>query len=106
MRRNRPTHALRDPAGSAEAPARRRPTPHGLAPHFHALSGQLAAAVRNADWAGSRGELRASAAEITLPPALRSSSALRHAARQHLHPRSVAFRHAVRTRRVPEHRRC
>ena len=68
----------------------------GLNAHIHALSGQLAAAVRNADWAGSRGELRASAEEARLPKALRSSSALA-TLRASLTPRSVAFRHAVRT---------
>lgn len=68
----------------------------GLATHIHALSGQLAAAVRNANWAGSRGELRAAAAETPLPAALRSSSA-RATLRANLTPHSVAFRHAVRT---------
>ncbi|MDE3071963.1 MAG: FUSC family protein [Pseudomonadota bacterium] len=68
----------------------------GMAAHLHALSGQLAAAVRNADWAGSRGELRASAAETRLPKALRSSSGWA-TLRAGLSPRSVAFRHAVRT---------
>jgi len=68
----------------------------GLNAHIHALSGQLAAAVRNADWAGSRGELRASAEETRLPKALRSSSAWA-TLRANLTPRSVAFRHAVRT---------
>jgi uncharacterized membrane protein YccC len=67
----------------------------GLAGHIHALAGQLAAAVRNADWAGSRGELRASAAETRLPTALRSSSTWA-TLRASLTPRSVAFRHAVR----------
>src|SRR6185312_4892744 len=67
----------------------------GLAAHIHALAGQLAAAVRNADWAGSRGELRASAAETRLPKALRSGSAWA-TLRANLTPRSVAFRHAVR----------
>jgi uncharacterized membrane protein YccC len=67
----------------------------GLAAHIHALSGQLAAAVRNADWAGSRGELRASAAETRLPKSLRSSSTW-PTLRASLTPRSVAFRHAVR----------
>lgn len=66
-----------------------------LAAHIHALSGQLAAAVRNADWAGSGGELRASAAETRLPKALRSSSAWA-TLRASLTPRSIAFRHAVR----------
>lgn len=68
----------------------------GLATHIHALSGQLAAVVRNANWAGSRGELRAAAAETPLPAALRSSSA-RATLRANLTPHSVAFRHAVRT---------
>jgi uncharacterized membrane protein YccC len=68
----------------------------GLATHIHALSGQLAAAVRNANWAGSRGELRAAAAETPLPAALRSSSA-RATLRANLTPHSVAFRHAVRS---------
>ncbi|MGN6655514.1 MAG: FUSC family protein [Rhodanobacter sp.] len=67
----------------------------GSAPHRDALVGQLAAAVRNADWAGSRGELRASAAETLLPPTLRSTS-IRATLRATLTPRSVAFRHAVR----------
>ncbi len=71
--------------------------PHadGLSAHRHALIGQLAAAVRNADWAGSRGELRASAAEIQLPSALRTT-AIWATLRASLTPRSVAFRHAVR----------
>lgn len=68
----------------------------GLATHIHALSGQLSAAVRNADWAGSRGELRASAAETFLPQALRASSGVA-ILRANLTPHSVAFRHAVRT---------
>lgn len=68
----------------------------GLATHIHALSGQLAAAVRNANWAGSRGELRAAAAETPLPAVLRSDSALAML-RAALTPQSVAFRHAVRS---------
>ncbi|EIM00700.1 hypothetical protein RHOFW104T7_01500 [Rhodanobacter thiooxydans] len=67
----------------------------GVAAHIHALAGQLAAAVRNADWAGSRGELRANAAETRLPPSLRSNSPWA-ILRASLTPRSVAFRHAVR----------
>lgn len=68
----------------------------GFAAHRRALDGQLAAAVRNANWAGSRGELRAAAAETRLPRPLRSGSA-RAALRANLTPRSAAFRHAVRT---------
>ncbi|WP_426702564.1 FUSC family protein [Rhodanobacter sp. Col0626] len=78
-------HALLDGGGNAD----------GLAAHIHALAGQLAAAVRNADWAGSRGELRASEAETQLPTTLRSSSTWA-TLRANLTPRSVAFRHAVR----------
>jgi uncharacterized membrane protein YccC len=70
--------------------------PDALARHIHALSGQLAAAVRNANWAGSKGEMRAAAAETPLPAALRSSSALA-TLRASLTPHSVAFRHAVRS---------
>jgi len=70
--------------------------PDNLARHIHALSGQLAAAVRNANWAGSKGEMRALAAETPLPAALRSSSALA-TLRASLTPHSVAFRHAVRS---------
>ena len=63
--------------------------------HIHALSGQLAAAVRNANWAGSRGEIRAETAESSLPAPLRSGSALA-AMRANMIPQSIAFRHAVR----------
>lgn len=66
-----------------------------LAAHIHALSGQLAAAVRNANWAGSRGEIRAAAAETRLPSALRGNSAL-STLRANLTTHSVAFRHAMR----------
>jgi uncharacterized membrane protein YccC len=65
------------------------------ASHIHALSGQLAAAVRNADWAGSRGEIRAAAAETRLPRALRGNSALA-TLRANFTVHSVAFRHAMR----------
>ncbi|QAU24308.1 FUSC family protein [Dyella sp. M7H15-1] len=66
-----------------------------VATHIHALSGQLAAAVRNANWAGSRGEIRAAAAETRLPSALRGNSAL-GALRANLTTHSMAFRHAMR----------
>ena len=67
-----------------------------LAAPLHALIGQLAAAVRNADWAGSRGELRAAVAEHPLPRRLRSSAALA-TLRANFTPDSVAFQHAVRS---------
>lgn len=59
------------------------------------LGGELRAALRNTDFAGSRGELRAHAAEQRLPPALRTRNALA-ALRANLRLSSVAFRHAVR----------
>ncbi|HEX6612837.1 MAG TPA: FUSC family protein, partial [Rhodanobacteraceae bacterium] len=60
-----------------------------------ALGGQLRAAVRNADVAGSRGELRAQRAEFALPRALRPANPLA-TLRANLHFSSVAFRHAIR----------
>ena len=66
-----------------------------MASHIHALSGQLAAAVRNANWAGTRGEQRAAVAETRLPRALRGSSALA-TLRANFTTHSVAFRHAMR----------
>jgi uncharacterized membrane protein YccC len=63
--------------------------------HVHALIGQLAAAVRNANWAGSRGEERAAAAETALPHALRGGATWA-TLRANLTMRSVAFRHALR----------
>ncbi len=73
-----------------------RSMPGGMATHLRALDGQLAAAVRNANWAGSRGELRAEAEETQLPRTLQSGS-VRAMLRANLTPRSMAFRHAVRT---------
>jgi uncharacterized membrane protein YccC len=89
----RAAHALKTlQATQAAFPAN---TGGALALHTQALGGQLAAAVRNANWAGSRGELRASTAETTLPKVLRSGAALA-TLRANLTPSSVAFRHAVR----------
>lgn len=70
--------------------------PDKLAAHLRALDGQLAATVRNANWAGSRGELRAAAAETRLPRTLQSSSAWA-VLRANLTVHSVACRHALRT---------
>ncbi|KJV37076.1 FUSC family protein [Luteibacter yeojuensis] len=67
----------------------------GLTGHIHALSGQLAAVVRNTNWAGSRGEERAQREETVLPETLRSTSPLAML-RANITPHSVAFRHAVR----------
>jgi uncharacterized membrane protein YccC len=63
--------------------------------HARALGGQLRAAVRNADFAGSRGELRLAAREAALPRNLRPRNPLA-ILRANLHLSSVAFRHALR----------
>ncbi|TPG10775.1 FUSC family protein [Rhodanobacter glycinis] len=89
------SHALQTLRASEQALFEGSSDTGGMPAHIHALSGQLAAAVRNADWAGSRGELRASAAETRLPQSLRSSATWA-TLRASLTPRSVAFRHAVR----------
>lgn len=60
-----------------------------------ALGGQLRAAARNADVAGSLGELRAQRAEFRLPRTLRPANPLA-TLRANLHFSSVAFRHAIR----------
>ncbi len=60
-----------------------------------ALGGQLRAAMRNADFAGSRGELRAEETEARLPASLRSGSAFA-TLRANFNLQSVAFRHALR----------
>jgi len=60
-----------------------------------ALGGQLRAAARNAEVAGSRGELTAQRAEFRLPRALRPASPMA-TLRANLNFQSVAFRHAVR----------
>jgi uncharacterized membrane protein YccC len=59
------------------------------------LAGQLRAALRNADFAGSRGDLRAFAAEARLPRTLRQRNALA-ILRANLTLSSIAFRHALR----------
>jgi uncharacterized membrane protein YccC len=59
------------------------------------LAGQLRAMLRNTNFAGSRGELRAQLAEAHLPRALRPRSALA-TLRANIGLSSIAFRHAVR----------
>jgi uncharacterized membrane protein YccC len=77
----------------AERRARRR---LGIAlARANGLAGQLRAAVRNADFAGSRGELRAVAAEARLPRLLRPRNALA-TLQANLTLSSIAFRHALR----------
>ena len=63
--------------------------------HAHALGGQLRAAVRNAEFAGSRGELRLEAHDARLPRELRPRNALA-ILRANLRLSSIACRHAIR----------
>jgi uncharacterized membrane protein YccC len=64
--------------------------------HLQALSGQLAAAARNAARAGIQGAKRAVDEDRQLPSALRPQSSLAVFTAS-LTPRSAAFRHAIRT---------
>jgi uncharacterized membrane protein YccC len=64
--------------------------------HFHALAGQLAAAVRNAGRATTTGALRLAQEDLQLPRAVRPQSPVAILVAS-LTPRSAAFRHAVRT---------
>jgi uncharacterized membrane protein YccC len=63
--------------------------------HSHALAGQLRAAVRNAEFAGSRGELQLDAHEARLPRALRPRNPLA-ILRANVRLSSIACRHALR----------
>jgi len=64
-------------------------------PRLAALGGQLRAAVRNTDTAGSRGEIRAQRAEFRLPRMMRAGNPLA-TLRANLRLSSPACRHAVR----------
>lgn len=64
-------------------------------PRMQALVGQLAAAVRNTQWAGGRGEIHARHADIRLPRVLRNVAPMA-ALRANLSFSSIAFRHALR----------
>ena len=63
--------------------------------HANALGGQLRAAVRNAEFAGSRGELRLEAHEARLPRTLRPGNPFA-ILRANLRLSSIACRHALR----------
>lgn len=63
--------------------------------HARALAGQLRAAVRNADFAGSRGELRLAAQETLLPRMLQPRNPVA-ILRSNLRMSSVAARHGIR----------
>ena len=65
------------------------------AAHAHALGGQLRAAIRNADFAGSRGEHRLEAADARLPRELRQRNPFA-VLRANLRLSSIACRHALR----------
>lgn len=67
-----------------------------VAARLAALGGQLRAAVRNADTAGSRGEMRAQATEFRLPRALRPANPFA-ILRANLRLGSPACRHALRS---------
>ncbi|AFC86423.1 FUSC family protein [Frateuria aurantia] len=69
--------------------------PAGLMVHIRALNSQLTAAVRNANWAGARGELRAQADQQRLPQDLRTDGVWA-TLRASLHLDSIALRHAIR----------
>jgi uncharacterized membrane protein YccC len=90
----RSLHALR--AAEGLLPANDAIAGLASARHFHALAGQLAAAVRNAGRASAAGALLAAEEDLQLPRAVRpqSPAAILLAS---LTPRSAAFRHAVRT---------
>ena len=64
--------------------------------HFHALSGQLAAAARNAARASATGAMLAEQEDLQLPLAVRPQSRLSILVAS-LTPGSAAFRHALRT---------
>ena len=84
--------ALTALANGAEAPGWIRQVATARA---EALGGQLRAAARNADAAGSRGEIRAQEAELRLPMALRPAEPLA-TLRANLRLSSPAFRHGLR----------
>lgn len=95
----RPTRARRalrvlQAAMEPHAPGKRS-RPDASLRHMRALAGQLAAAVRNANWAGSRGEIRAQAADTSLPRALRNIAPIA-AVRANLNLSSTALRHSLR----------
>ncbi|MDN5924851.1 MAG: FUSC family protein, partial [Xanthomonadales bacterium] len=61
-----------------------------------ALGAQLRAAMRNADFAGSRGEIRATYAERSMPRVLRQRQAW-EVVRANLNLHSISLRHALRS---------
>jgi uncharacterized membrane protein YccC len=71
------------------------PTMTVVLAHARALGGQLRAALRNADFAGSLGEQRLEAHESRLPRDLRPGNPLA-ILRANLRMSSIAFRHAIR----------
>ena len=88
------TAALRELHGNTPDRRLRRQLAIALA-RAQGLGGQLRAALRNADFAGSRGELRLHAEEARLPRTLRPRGALA-TLRANIGFNSVAFRHAIR----------
>lgn len=84
----------------AEADAAAPADPHAVTSivrgRVNALGGVLRSAIRNATYAGSKGELRAMSAQEQLPSSLRRDDTLA-ILRANMSFSSVAFRHAVRT---------
>jgi len=74
---------------------RNAPLTHIACARAVGLGGQLRAAVRNASYAGSRGELQAQEIELRLPQALRPGNPLA-TLRANLSLSSIACRHAIR----------
>src|SRR5690606_28449041 len=81
--------------GEAPTQRRERRVLAIVATRAEALAGQLRALQRNVGIAGSRGALRAHAAEVRLPRALRPLDSLA-VLRANMNRSSVAFRHALR----------
>jgi len=96
-----PAHAMSEALQALQSAERRAAAQEPAVPgapwrHLQTLSGQLAAAVRNAGRAGIRGTRGAGVEDRQLPSALRPQSALAIFTAS-LTPRSAAFRHAIRT---------
>ena len=96
-----PAHAMSEALQTLQSAERRCAAQEPAVPgapwrHLQALSGQLAAAVRNAGRAGIRDTTDAGVEDRQLPSALRPQSALAIFTAS-LTPRSAAFRHAIRT---------
>ena len=96
-----PAHSLSGAVQALQSAERRAAGQEASVPnapwrHLQALSGQVAAAARNAARAGIQGAKRVVAEDRQLPRALRPQASLAVFTAS-LTPRSAAFRHAIRT---------